>query len=136
MTRVKTGFLCIVCLLLTACATQAGLSDSFNRSMKAYNRMLRWREVESAGMTYLDPKLQEEFLKQAGSLKKRGISFTDFRILSSKYLPEEKTGDVVAEFDYYILPSNRVKTVSYRQKWVYRENTRSWELKNGLPPFE
>ncbi|MDD2541409.1 MAG: hypothetical protein PHH28_10270 [Desulfuromonadaceae bacterium] len=136
MTRMKTGFLCIVCLTLTACATQAGLSDSFNRSMKAYNRMLRWREVESAGMTYIDPKLQEEFLKQANSLKKRGISFTDFRILSAKYLPEDKTGDVVAEFDYYILPSNRVKTVSYRQKWVYMEKTNSWELNSVLPPFE
>ena len=136
MTRLKTGFLCIVCLTLTACATQAGLSDSFDRSMKAYNRMLRWHEIENAGMTYIDPKQQEEFLQQADIIKKRGISFTDFRILSSKYLPEKKAGDVLAEFDYYILPSNRVKTISYRQKWVYMESIKSWKLESGLPPFE
>ena len=87
-------------------------------------------------MTYIDPEQREEFLKQAEALKKRGLSVIDFRILSSRYLPEKRTGDVVTEFDYYILPSNRVKTVSYRQEWVYQESIKSWLLKDGLPLFE
>lgn len=138
MTRIVKGLLCIVCLMLTACATQRelGLSEEFDRSVKAYNRMLRWHEIENAGMTYIDPEQREEYLKQAEVLKKRGLSVTDFRILFTRYLPEKKTGDAVAEFDYYILPSNRVKTISYRQDWVYLENIKSWKLKSGLPVFE
>jgi hypothetical protein len=142
MTRLVKGFLCITCLMLTACASLSGLNEKFDRSkefdrsVKAYNRMLRWHEVENAGMTYVDPEQREEYLKRAAALKKRGLSVTDFRILSSKYLPEKKSGDVIAEFDYYIMPSNRVKTVSDRQEWVYREETKSWQLKSGLPPFE
>lgn len=136
MTRLVQIFLCIVLMTLTACATQTGLSEEFDRSVKAYNRLLRWHEIESAGMTYIDPDLREEFLKQADILKKRGLSVTDFRILSTTYLPEKRSGDVVAEFDYYILPSNRVKTISYRQEWVYLENIKSWKLKSGLPVFE
>jgi hypothetical protein len=111
-------------------------SKEFDRSVKAYNRMLRWHEVENAGMTYADPEQREEYLKRAAALKKRGLSVTDFRILSSKYLPEKKSGDVIAEFDYYILPSSRVKTVSDRQEWVYREEAKSWQIKSGLPNFE
>ena len=136
MTRVIKGLLCILCLTLTACATQTGLSEEFDRSVKAYNRMLRWHEIENAVMTYSDPEQREEYLKQADTLKKRGLSVTDFRILSSRYLPEKKSGDVLAEFDYYILPSNRVKTISSRQEWVYLENIKSWKLKSGLPAFE
>ncbi|MDD2272346.1 MAG: hypothetical protein PHP95_09180 [Desulfuromonadaceae bacterium] len=136
MTRLINGFLCIVCLMLAACATQTSLSEEFDRSVKAYNRMLRWHEIESAGMTYIDPELRDEYLKQAESLKKRGLSFTDFRILSARYVPEKKTGDAVAEFDYYLLPSNRVKTVSYRQAWVYTESSKKWKLMSGLPDFE
>ena len=136
MTRVIKGLLCILCLTLTACATQTGLSEEFDRSVKAYNRMLRWHEIENAVMTYSDPEQREERLKQADTLKKRGLSVTDFRILSSRYLPEKKSGDVLAEFDYYILPSNRVKTISSRQEWVYLENIKSWKLKSGLPAFE
>lgn len=136
MTRLAQIFLCIVLMTLTGCATQTGLIEEFDRSVKAYNRLLRWHEIESAGMTYIDPDLREEFLKRADILKKRGLSVTDFRILSTTYLPEKRSGDVVAEFDYYILPSNRVKTISYRQAWVYQENTKSWKLKSGLPLFE
>jgi hypothetical protein len=136
MTRLLQIFLCSALMTLTACATQTGLSEEFNRSVKEYNKLLRWHEMESAGMTYIDPDLREEYLKQADTLKKRGLSVTDFRILTTTYLPEKRSGDVIAEFDYYILPSNRVKTVSYRQEWVYQENTKSWKLKSGLPVFE
>jgi hypothetical protein len=130
------GILLLSCLTFTACASRPDLSEGFDRSAKAYNRMLRWHEIENAGMTYIEPEQQEQFLKQAEILKKRGLSVTDFRILSSRYLPERKAGDVVAEFDYYILPSNRIKTISYRQEWVYQENIKSWKLKSGLPLFE
>jgi hypothetical protein len=136
MTRLVKGFLVVICLMLTACATLKDLSQEFDRSVKEYNRLLRWHEIESAGVTYIDPELQEDFLKQAESLKKKGLSLTDFRILSSKYIPEKKSGDVIAEFDYYILPSNRIKTISYRQDWVYQESIKSWRLKSKLPAFE
>jgi hypothetical protein len=127
-----------LCLLLAACAaaTQARLSEEFDVSVKSYNRMLRWHEIENAGVIYIEPKLRDEYLKQAESLKKRGITFTDFRILTSNYLPDKNSGDVIAEFDYYILPSNKVKTISYPQDWVYQESSKSWILKSGLPAFE
>lgn len=130
------GILLFSCLALTACVTQTGLSGGFERSAKAYNRMLRWHEIEAAGITYIEPEKQEEYLKQAEALKKRGLSVTDFRILSSKYLPEKKSGNVIAEFDYYILPSNSVKTITYRQEWVYQEGSASWRIKGVLPVFE
>jgi hypothetical protein len=136
MIKLTKVFLCFICLALTACATHTGLSEEFDRNMKAYNRMLRWHEIENAVMTYSDSEQREESLKQAETLKKRGLSVTDYRILSSQYLPEKKTGDVIAEFDYYILPSIRVKTITYRQEWVYLENIKSWKLKSGLPSFE
>ena len=135
MRLVAKGILCSICLFLTACATQIGLSEGLDRSVKAYNRMVRWHELDSAVMTYADSEQREEYLKQADALKKQGLSITDFRILSTRYLPEKQSGDVVAEFDYFILPSSRVKTVSHRQEWVYRENSHSWKLINGLPPF-
>ena len=125
-------------VMLTACtaATGAGLSEEFDKSVKSYNRMLRWHEIENAGVTYIDPKLQEEYLKQAESLKKRGLTFADFRILTSTCLPENNSGDVLAEFDYYMMPSNVIKTRSYRQEWAYQDSLKRWILKSGLPDFE
>lgn len=135
MIRPVKIFFCIMCLALGACATQASVGEGFERSVKAFNRLLRWHELENAGMTYIDPVLRETYIKQAEQLKKRGLTVTDFRILSSRYLPETKSGDVIAEFDYYMLPSNTVKTISYRQDWVYQEDAKSWKLRSGLPTF-
>jgi hypothetical protein len=132
-----------VVLMLCSCAyvlqaKHANISVEFDQSMKAYNKMLRWHEVESAGMTYLDPELRDDFMKSAEQIKKRGVSITDYRILASECLPEKSTAEVVAEFDYYELPSNRIKTLTYRQKWIYldTDEKKGWQLKSGLPTFD
>jgi hypothetical protein len=130
-------------LMLCSCAyalqaKQAKISEEFDKSMKGYNKMLRWRDVESAGMIYMDPELRDAFMKSAEEFKKRGVTITDYRILTSECSPEKKTAEVVAEFDYYVLPSNRIKTLTYRQNWTYldTEEKKGWQLKSGLPAFE
>jgi hypothetical protein len=123
-------------MILTACATETGLREEFDKSIKSYNRMLRWQEIENAGMIYLEKGLRDDFMKNAESLKKRGVTLTDFRILTSECLPEKKSGEVIAEFDYFILPSNRIKKTTYRQEWVYQDLIKSWKLKSGLPAFD
>lgn len=133
---IRTSLLLFLCVALTACTTQMGLRDEFDKSIKAYNRMLRWHEVENAGMTYLDKDARPDFMKNAEAMKKRGVNFTDYRILTTECLPEKKSGEVVAEFDYFVLPSNRIKTTTYRQEWIYLDLLKSWKLKNGLPAFD
>ncbi|MSN24958.1 MAG: hypothetical protein GJV46_03730 [Geobacter sp.] len=132
----KKLVLLTICLAMTACVTDMGIREEFEKSMRAYNRMLRWQEVENAGMSYMEKERRDEFMRSAESLKRRGVTMADFRILTFECLLENKTGDVVAEFDYFILPSNRVKTVTYRQEWVYKDDLKSWKLKSALPPFE
>ncbi|MDA8412508.1 MAG: hypothetical protein M0023_01840 [Desulfobacteraceae bacterium] len=119
-------------------AKQANIREEFNRSMKEYNKMLRWRDIENAGMIYLDPELRDEYMKSAEDIKKRGVTITDYRILTSECTPEKGTAEVIAEFDYYALPSNRIKTLTYHQKWTYldTEDKKGWQLKSGLPPFD
>jgi len=135
--------LMFVVLMLCSCALalqakNANISEEFEKSMKGYNKLLRWRDIEGAGMIYMDPELRDAFLKSAEDIKKRGVTITDYRILTSECLPEKKTGEVVVEFDYYALPSNRIKTLTYHQKWTYldTEEKKGWQLKTALPPFD
>ena len=132
----------LVVLMLCSCAyvlqaKHATMREEFDQSMKGYNKMLRWREVENAGM-YMDPELRDAFMKSAEGIKKRGVIITDYRILTSECIPEKGTAEVVAEFDYYALPSNRIKTLTYRQNWSYldTEEKKGWQLKSALPPFD
>lgn len=136
MTWLKTAVLFVSIMILSGCANKMGLRDEFDKSVKGYNRMLRWHEVENAGMTYLDKDLRDEFMRKAETLRNRGVTMTDFRILTSECLPEKKSGEVIAEFEYFILPSNKLKSLTYRQEWVYQDLLSSWKLKSGLPAFD
>ncbi len=135
---VKMGLILLCGLMTGACASHLGTREDFEQSMKGYNRMLRWREVENAGMVYLDPDLRDAFMKEAADIKKRGVTITDYRILTSECLPEKGSAEVITEYDYYVLPSNQIKTLTYRQLWSYREEgeKKGWRLESGLPPFE
>lgn len=134
----KLGLLLLCCLLLGACATNAAIREEFEKSVKGYNQMLRWQEVEAAGMTYMEPELREAFMKSAEDIRKKSVTITDYRILASECLPDKGSASATAEFDYYILPSNRIKTLTYQQQWSYEKNNgkKGWLLKSGLPPFE
>jgi hypothetical protein len=130
----------LICLMLCSCSYYRNYNnrDSCEKSIKGYNKMLRWQEVETAGMQYMDPEMRDSFLKTAESIRKRGVSITDYRILTSECVPEKNSADVVAEFDYYILPSNRIKTLTYRQKWIFLDTDEKsgWQLKSSLPEFD
>jgi hypothetical protein len=143
MKQLNRYVLMFVVLMLCSCALalqakHSSIREDFEKSMKGYNKLLRWRDIEGAGMTYLDPELRDAFLKSAEDIKKRGVTITDYRILTSECLPEKNTGEAVVEFDYYALPSNRITTLTYRQKWAYldTEEKKGWQLKTGLPPFD
>jgi hypothetical protein len=136
----RSGLMLICCLMTAACATSnhAGIREEFEKSYKDYNRMLRWDEVATAGMLYTEPEGKNEFIKSAADIKKSAVSITEYRILTTECLADKGTGEVVTEFNYYIMPSNRIKTVTDRQSWVYREinGNKSWKIKSALPRFE
>jgi hypothetical protein len=114
------------------------LNEECQKSIKDYNNLLRWREIEKAGMLFVDRTLLDDYIQKAEKIKKREVTITDFRILTTECLAEKKSAAAVVEFDYYTLPSNRISTLTYRQNWKYvdTEEKKGWLIKTGLPEFE
>jgi hypothetical protein len=138
LNTIKLGILLLCCLLTAACVNNTGIREEFEKSVKDYNRLLRWHEVSTAGMLYMVPEEREAFTAAAEMINKKDLSITDFRILTMECLTEKGSGDAVVEFDYYILPSNRIKTLTYKQEWTYREisEKKIWKVKSALPVFK
>ena len=138
MKFLRSGLILLCCLVMAGCATQKVVREEFEKSMKGYNKMLRWHEIENAGMLYLAPEQLDAFMNSAEEIRKKGITITDYRILTWECLPEKNSATVLTEYDYYIMPSNRIKKLTYKQEWDYREisDRKSWKLKSGLPAFE
>ena len=130
----------LMCFLVTAaCANMknTGIREGFEKSVKDYNRLLRWHEVATAGALYMVDEEREAFFIAAERIKKQGLTITDYRILTMECLTEKGSGNAYVEFDYYILPSNRIKTLVYKQEWIYPEinEIKYWKVKSALPVF-
>ncbi len=121
-----------------ACARIKTLNEvnDFETSSNSYNQMLRWHELNKAGLTFSDDSVREQYSERARAAK--GVTITDYRVLFKECNPEKKTAKVVVEIDYFISPSVTLKTLEDVQKWEYvvSNDKKGWRLKTPLPEFK
>ena len=129
--------LSIILLLgsLTACRTLGVTTAEFEKSSRDYSRMVRWQEFSTANTTYVEQDIRRAFEVKVAAAK--GITLVDYRILTLTCDPEKGEARATVEFDYYRLPSTRVRTVTDVQQWVYRdeEGESGWRLTSLFPDF-
>jgi len=131
-------------LLLNGCAAYRNMTrqEECDKILKAYSRMIRWNEAEKAALLYVDQQQQDSFSRNAETMRRRNITMADMRVLASECRGERKSAEATVEFDYFVLPDNRLKTVTDRQKWVFRDENlkepgvnEGWKLVTPLPDF-
>lgn len=144
--RIKLfALLLIAPLLLGGCAAYKNMNrqENCDKVVKDYNRMIRWNEAEKVGMAFVGPKQRAVFDKTAESIRRRGVSMVDFRILAKECSAEKKKAEATVEFDYFILPDNRLKTITDHQTWIFLEENplepdagEGWKITSPLPEFK
>lgn len=137
--------LALTSLLLNGCASYQNMNrqEECEKTIKNYNRMIRWQEAEKASIVFVDTKQRPAFDKGAELLRRRGVTMADYRILAQECLPGKMKAEATVEFDYFVLPDYRLKTVTDRQNWIFREEAPAesapgtgWKLTSPLPDFK
>ncbi len=137
-------FLMITLPFFDGCAAYQRMSrkDDCEKVIKNYSRMIRWQEAEKASILYVDSKQRQLYDQTAERLRSKGIAWGDYRILSMQCLPDKLKAEATVEFDYFILPDNRMKTVTDHQIWRYRDEKTAdpdlgegWKLISPPPDF-
>jgi hypothetical protein len=131
----------VVILSLSGCSAyqNANRQKSCNKIIDSYSKLIRWQGPESAALSIVSTEQKETFNQEVESFRKRGVSVVDYRIRAKQCLADKKQAEATVEFDYYVLPDSRVKTVIDRQTWIYQEETakeiEGWKLTSPLPNF-
>lgn len=122
------------CLVLSACTALLDLKGTLDKSSREYNEMVRWQELDSACLSFVDKALREDCQKRADAA--RDVKVTDYRIVRVERTPSGKEATILVQIDYYIPPSATVKTMEDLQKWRYEsgESGKGWRLMS-LPPL-
>ncbi len=111
-------------------------ANEFGTSSRKYNELLRWHELTTAGLTFADQSVKDEFIKRAMAAK--GVNITDYRVLLQDCSPTDGVATVILDIDYYIPPSVTLKTLEDVQKWKYvgKEGNKTWRLVSLPPEFK
>ena len=142
--RFVLGILLLCPLLISGCASyrNATRKEYCERAIRDYNKMIRWQEIESAALLFIESGNRASFDKTAEDLHRRNVTIADYRILAQHCLPEQKKAEATVEFGYFALPDNRLKTLTDHQTWIFREQNdaqpdlpEGWKLTSPLPEF-
>jgi hypothetical protein len=105
--------------------------------------MIRWQEAEKASIAFVDNKLRPVYDKTAESIRRRGVTVADYRVLAQECLPDKLKAESTVQFDYFVMPDNRMKTVTDHQNWIFQEENptdpdraEGWKLISPLPEFK
>lgn len=145
MKRIYIFVLAVTALTLNACSYYRNYSrnDDCEKMLKAYNRMMRFNEAEKAAVAFVDRPIREEYTDAASRIRARKLSMVDLRVISQECLPKELKAEATVEIDYFVLPDSRLRTVTDKQKWIYREEDdtkpelgEGWKLVSPFPDFK
>jgi hypothetical protein len=124
--------------MLASCQSihNKNVAQDFDKGSRSYFRMVRWSELDKAPLYFVDDKLRKEFEKRVKESK--DVQITDYRVKSIECRPEKGEAEVTVEWDYYIPPAVKLKTVEDPQKWRYVEEKekKGWMLMTLYPEFK
>jgi hypothetical protein len=125
-------------LMLLSCESlrTSRISEDFDTTSKGYIKLVRWHEFNKSTLIYVDDSLIEDFQKRVDAAK--DVNVADYRIKNIECRPEKGDAEVLIEWDYYIPPSVKLKTVQDAQKWRYidEKEQKRWVLMTLLPEFK
>jgi hypothetical protein len=128
----------LILFSLCACSSikNMKIANEFGSSSQKYNQMLRWHEMEMAGLRYADKSVRDEYIDRAKATK--GVTVTDYRVEYQECSPDKGDAKVIVDIDYYIPPSVTLKTLEDVQKWKYVDvnGNKTWRLMSMPPEFK
>jgi len=130
-TPAKTLWLLLPVLLLSACATTSGRLDSLDRTLKDYDRAIRWGQFDAV---YAFRKWEDE-QRPVAPKSLQNLRVTQYKVLSTDLSIDKLHYTQVVKIQYYLLDSPRERQVTDRQKWEYDEEQKRWWLSSDIPAF-
>ncbi len=126
-------FLSVLIIAITLAACGPNLREKFNESLNQYSALVRWNDLDAAGMFAADSR-REDFIARTRAAK--NVKVMDHRIVGMTYDEKKRRASVNVEIEYYLLSSARVKTLRCTEEWAYGEDKRDgWRLMSLFPEF-
>jgi hypothetical protein len=132
--KIRTYSVILTLLLLTACATtQDQKMYTLDKSFNAYERALRWQDVDAVIAFH---KNEHEKLTVEKRKYLKQFRVTSYNVVFSNVAADGNHASQIIELKYYKNDSMTIHELTINNKWEYDEKTQHWYLTNDLPDFK
>jgi len=118
-------------LLLGGCATTADRMDRLDRTLKGYEKALRWGKFDAA---YSFHKWGEDEQPSIPAHLKE-VRITRYEVASRRLDQETLTARQTVVIRYYDTNTATERELTDRQRWKYFEDSKRWYLMSEPPEF-
>jgi len=117
---------------LSSCTYTPEALDSLDKTLKAYERAIRWRNFEFARSLQVNPKEVSDFTRQ----RLKNIKVTSYKTISKTIAQDYSKTELIVDIRYYYDNSVVERVLTHRQTWIYDEQRNRWQLDGEFPIFK
>lgn len=112
-------------LLLSACATQGDMMDSLNKTLRGYEKAVRWAKFDTVYSYHKWAADQEE---QEPPDSMENIRVTKYEASRQKFDQKELVMKQTISLRYYTTDDPRERSLKHRHEWKYFSKSKRWYL--------
>lgn len=136
MRKINSLFLSLllssVVLTGVSCAYSPKAFESLDKTLKAYERAIRWRDFDFARALQKNPQKVSDFKR----LRLKNIRVTSYKVINKIISPDLSKTEVVVDIRYYSENSAVERVITDRQTWLYDDVKDRWQLDTAFPDFQ
>ncbi|NOX92743.1 MAG: hypothetical protein GXP18_09935 [Gammaproteobacteria bacterium] len=116
--------LSLAALLLSACATQGEMMDNLNKTLRGYEKAVRWAKFDAA-YSYHKWKADQEATIPANM---ENIRVTKYESSGQKFDQQKLVMKQTVTLHYYNTDDLRERRLKHRHEWKYFPESKRWYL--------
>ena len=119
-------------LLAGGCATPADKFDTLDRSLRGYEKAVRWGKFDIAYTFYRSGDDQQLIAPQY----LKDIRVTRYEVNSRDFNSETMTTKQIVTISYYHMDTQRERSITDTQNWEYDKEKKRWFIVSEPPSFQ
>ena len=119
-------------LNLPSCSFTPEALDSLDKTLKAYERAIRWRDYKFARNLQKNPVDISDYQRQ----RLKSIKLTSYKIISKLIAHDFSKTDLIVDILSYYDHSAVERLLTDRQTWLYEPDIDRWQLDTAFPEFK
>jgi len=122
----------VITMGLSSCSTMSERAKSFNKTIRGYEKAIRWGKFDLAQGFRKGP---QQHISETERRRLQNIRITGYEAVNTSVSEDHSTATQLIRIRYYHDEYAVERTIMDQQTWVFDEDSSRWHLDSAVPRF-